>query len=421
MEKIAFLFTGQGAQYVGMGKNFYDGYQIAKQTFEEANDVLGFDLAKMCFEGPLGQLSQTENTQPAMLAVSIAIYRVYMEEIGIVPQFSAGHSLGEYSALVSAGAIRFADALKLVRERGKYAQDIVSKDIGAMTIIDGMDRSTIEAECKKVSREGSEVWINCYNSPMQYAIAGYKEQVEQVETALLEKDAQITPLIGGAPYHTPLMEAASNQLAAELDKYTIYQFKWPVITNIAGKPNRDPEKLNHILLKQFTSPVQWQETLGYLKKHGVTAVIEMGPQNILTKLVSANVPEIKAFCYGQKDGRQELLEFLSTDIKSRKDIPTVVTRSMAAAVATPNTNFDKDEYQAGVIEQYRKLQQLQEQLEQAGADPNAEQMKEAFEILKIIFKTKKVTLKEQIEWFYQIMDETSTHYVLHDFKMPTEV
>ncbi len=417
MEKIAFLFTGQGAQYVGMGKTFYDEYTIAKQTFEEANDILGFDLAKICFEGPLGELAKTENTQPALLTASIAAYRVYMQEIGLTPQFSAGHSLGEYSALVSAGAMKFSDAIKIVRQRGLFTKEIVDTGEGGMTIIDGMEKDIIENECRKLSDKNKKVIINCYNSPTQFAIAGHQDLVEQVETAMLDNDAQITPLIGGAPFHTPLMKPAADKLNLELRQYRFYQFKWPIISNVTGKPYREPEKIVDTLTLQFANPVQWQSTMDYLKKRGITVAVEMGPQNVLTKLVRANTPEIQAFCFGMKEDRNEIMELLSNDMNNRKDKPTVVTRSMAAAVATPNVNFDKEEYQKGVIEEYKKLQQLQEQLETDGKAPTAEQMKEAFGTLKVIFDTKRVPREEQEDWFQQIIDETGTFYTLKDFSV----
>ncbi len=417
MERIAFLFTGQGAQYVGMAQSLYDEYIIAKQTFEEANDVLGFNLAKLCFEGTLGKLSKTENTQPALLTASIAAYRVYMQEIGIAPLFCAGHSLGEYSALVSAGAVKFSDALRIVRQRGLFTKEIADAKTGGMTLIDGIDRTGIEEICRRLSNSDKILMINCYNSPEQYAIAGHQELVDQAGKEIMGMNAQITPLFGSAPFHTPLMRPAADKLKPELEKCTYYPFKWPVITNVTGKPYKEPEKIADTLIQQFISPVQWQSTMQYLKNKGITVAIEMGPKNILTNLVKENTPEIKTFCFGSKEDKRQLFELLSEDTKSRKDISNVITKSMAAAVATPNANFNDEEYQKGVAEQYKKLQQMQQQLDEDHAQPTVEQMLEALEILKTIFKTKKLPEREQREWFYQIIDETGMYYTLGDFRM----
>lgn len=419
MEKVVFLFTGQGAQYVGMAKTFYDESKIARQTFEEANDVLGFDLAKMCFEGSLSDLARTENTQPALLTASIVAYRVYMEQIGFAPQFCAGHSLGEYSALVSTGAIKFADGLRIVRQRGILTKKIVDSEIGAMTIIDGLSKEVVEAECKKISTQDQIVVVNCYNSPTQFAIAGHRAAVETVESNLLDLNAQVTPLFMSAPFHTPLMESARISLKEELEKCWINQFKWPIISNVTGLPYKDSEKVVETLSQHMVKPVQWQSTMNYLKKLGVTMVIEMGPKNVLTNLVKANTPDISAYCYGIKEDRKTLLEILSSKgAPNRKDAATVITKCLAAGVATPNQNFNNEEYYAGVVEPYKKIEKIQEQLEKEKIDPSNDQMRESLQLLGEIFKTKKVDTREQIEWFNQIIDETGMCYELQDFEIP---
>lgn len=416
MEKIAFLFTGQGSQYVGMSKSFYDDHAIAKQTFEEANDVLGFDLAKLCFEGTLGELTRTENTQPAILTSSVVAYRVYMQEIGIAPQFTAGHSLGEYAALTCSGALTFADALKITRERGLATKEVADSEVGAMTIIDNLSPETVQAEIDKLELpEGQFVMINCYNAPNQVAIAGHQAAVEELESRLLDLDAQVTPLLMSAPFHTPLMQSVADRLQELLKNTTFNHFRHPVLANVDGLPYGDTANIIDKLTKQTLQPVKWQATMQYLKRYGVTHTIEMGPKNVLNNLVAANTPSIEALCYAMREDRKRLEEIFSPQHVLKKHIPTVVTRCLAIAVATPNNNWDQDEYRTGVIEPYRKIQQMQDELDQNQAQPTVDQMRDALVMLQSVFTTKKLPQKEQADWFYQILDETGTYYLFKEF------
>ena len=420
MEKIAFLFTGQGAQYVGMGKTFYDEYEVARQTFEEANDVLGFDLTKICFEGSLGELSKPENIQPALLTVSVAAYRVYMKEIGIAPHFYAGHSLGEYAALTCSGAIRFSDAVKIVRERGLLTKQIIESDIGAMTIIDGIDSKLVEGECKKISTEQQFVSINCYNSPLQVAVAGHKEAVELLEEKVLEMDGNVTPLFRNAPFHSPLMQDTAEKLKGYLDQITFFPFRNAVISNPTALPFGDYGTIADKLAVQMIKPVKWQETMQFLKKYGVTLAIEMGPKNVLCNLVKGNTPEIDAFCFGQREDRNILFDRLNQNEMLKKHVPTVITKCLAVAVSTPNKNWDNEEYRKNVVEPYANIQKMQEELDEQGALPTKEQMIEALEMLRTVLQTKKVPVQEQIEWFHHIFEETATYYEFKDFDILQE-
>lgn len=416
MDKIAFLFTGQGAQFVGMGKGLYDEFDIARKTYEEANDILGFNLAKLCFEGNLGELARAENAQPALLAASVVAYRVFMKEIGIAPDYCAGHSLGEYSALACTGALKFSDALKIVRKRGKLTQKIIDYDIGAMTIIDAVNKEIVEEQCKKVSDNDKYCIINCYNSPSQVAIAGHKEAVEAVESIMLDMDAKVTPLITSAPFHSSLMQPIVMDLEEELRKYNCNRFKYPVVSNYNALPYDNPEKVIEMLLLQMTNPVQWQATMRFLMDQGVTIAIEMGPQNVLCNLVNSNSQGIEAFCYGSKEDRLSLTGFFYSDGRVKEQIPSVITRCLAAAASTPNACWDIEEYRQGVTESYRKIQQIQDYIEREGILPSKKQMQEALNLLRTIFITKKIPYEEQNEWFNEIFDEISEHEEFADLK-----
>lgn len=412
MEKIAFLFTGQGAQYIGMGKRLYDEFEITRQTFEEANDILGFDLAKMCFEGSISDLGKTENTQVALLTTSVSAYRVFTKEIGIQPNFMAGHSLGEYSALTCSGVLRFPDALRIVRKRGLLTQKIVDEDIGAMTIVDGLSRDVVAEECKKYSDSNKFVQINCYNAPTQVTIAGHKENVEKVEERLLELDGQITPLFMSAPFHTSLMQEAALELKDELMKYRFHQSRYPIISNGSMLPYSEPEKIPQQLVKQMVEQVSWEETMRFLDRYGVTLAIEMGPNKILSNLVQLNNLDIQSFCYGQREERNTVTKYLLSQENLLKHVPNVLTKCLAAAVATPNSNDNEEDYRRGVIESYNEIQSIYNKIQDNEVD--SDDMKNALELLKVIFDTKKVPQEEQYEWFNEIIEETGTMYELSE-------
>lgn len=413
MEKIAFLFTGQGSQYIGMGKSLYDEFNIAKQTYEEASDVLGFDLKKVCFEGSISDLSKTENTQVALLTNSVSAFRVFTKEIGIRPQFLAGHSLGEYSALVCAGVLNFSDGLQIVRKRGLLSQEIINSDIGAMTIVDGLPIEVVQEECENYSTDSKFVKINCYNAPTQVTIAGHKELVEKIEERLLELDGQITPLLMSAPFHTPLMENAALQLKNELVKYTFKQSRYPIVSNGSVLPYSSPERISDQLVKQMTKQVRWKNTMEFLDRYGVTLAIEMGPQKILTNLVQLNnLDDMQSFCYGQREERNILTKHLLTQEDLMKHVPNVLTKCLAAAVSTPNSNYDEKEYCEGVEKPYNEILKMYDEIGDNEADFN--QKKKALELLKVIFNTKKVTQEEQDEWFNDIVEETGNTYELLD-------
>jgi [acyl-carrier-protein] S-malonyltransferase len=418
MEKMAFLFPGQGSHFVGMAKGLYDQHTIVKQTFEEANDVLGYDLAKLCFEGSLAELSKARNAQPAILVSSVASFRVYMQELGIVPQFLAGHSLGEYAAFTCAGAIRYADAVQLLHERGILTDEVAASGIGAMSIVDGADRKLVEQECRAMMEEGRQVWVSCYNTPNQTAISGDSDAVMELEDRLANHGGMATPLLASAPFHCSFMQDMADRLLERLSGLSYGFFKYPVITNRNAEPMAHPEKVAHNLSLHLMQPVQWERSMQYLKHKGVTLMIEMGPKNVLTNMVKANVDGIEALCYGAKEDRKKIEQILAAYPGLKKHIPTIVTRSLAVAVATPNRNWNNEEYQEKVVQSYGKIQAIQDQLDETESKPTLGQMKEALDLLKIILDTKQVPEEEQTRWFYQIIDETGTYYELSDYLAP---
>jgi len=281
---IAFLFPGQGSQHAGMGKDLADNFTVARQLFEEANDALGFDLASLCYNGPEEDLKLTANTQPAILTTSVAALRVLEDETGLVPAFAAGHSLGEYSALVCAGALAFADAVRTVRQRGTFMQEAVPIGTGSMAAILGLDLEALDAVCLEAA-QGQVVSPANYNSDGQVVIAGHTEAVARAIELAKEKGAKrALPLPVSAPFHCSLMVPAGERLADVLAAITVNEMSLPVVTNVEAKPNQDSARVCDLLVQQVSAPVRWQETVACTVNLGVERYVEIGPGKVLSGL-----------------------------------------------------------------------------------------------------------------------------------------
>jgi len=280
---IAFIFPGQGSQKVGMGKALSDAYPVARQTMAEADAALGQDLSGLCFNGPEDQLVLTENTQPAILAVSIACYRVLVEK-GFAPSFMAGHSLGEYSAYVAAGTLGFADALRTVRRRGRYMQEAVPVGQGAMAAILGLDVAAVVAACEAAG-EGDVVSPANMNAPGQVVIAGSKAAVARaIERAKALGARRAIPLPVSAPFHCAMMQPAEDRLAFDLRALTASDPRVPVVANVDAEPKRDAASAIDALVRQVSSPVRWEDVMRRLASEGVHKYVEVGPGTVLTGL-----------------------------------------------------------------------------------------------------------------------------------------
>ena len=282
--KIAFIFPGQGAQYPGMGRSLADRFPAASAVFKEADKSLGFPLSRLCFEGPEDDLKLTANTQPAVLTTSVAVYRVLADD-GITPDFVAGHSLGEYSALVAAGAIPFLDAVATVRRRGQYMQEAVPVGHGAMAAILGLDADQVRAVCEQVS-EGEVVAPANFNSPSQTVIAGHKTAVERAIPACKEAGAKRAILLPvSAPFHTSLMLPAEERLVTDLDAIPFSDLRYPLVTNVDARPVQTGADARDALGRQPSRPVLWSETVRFLLASGVDTFVEVGPGKVLSGLV----------------------------------------------------------------------------------------------------------------------------------------
>lgn len=294
MNKFAMVFPGQGSQTVGMLAELANEYPVVQETFQQASEVLGYDLWNLVQQGPAEELNKTWQTQPALLASSVAIWRVWQQKEGAKPAVLAGHSLGEYSALVCAGVIDFKDAIALVELRGKLMQEAVPEGTGAMAAIIGLDNDAIAKACEE-SAQGEVVAPVNFNSPGQVVIAGNKAAVERAGEACKAAGAKrALPLPVSVPSHCALMKPAAEKLAVALKDIAFNTPSIDVINNVDVKAARDPEEIRSALVRQLYSPVRWSETVEYMAKNGIESLLEVGPGKVLTGLTKRIVDTLTA-------------------------------------------------------------------------------------------------------------------------------
>ncbi|MGD9678645.1 MAG: ACP S-malonyltransferase [Vulcanibacillus sp.] len=286
MNKIAIIFPGQGSQYVGMGKDFYLAYDSAKKIFQKADDILGYPLSKIIFEGPENDLRITRHTQPAILTTSLAIWSVLKEEIDLAPSFMTGHSLGEYSALTASGYIKFEDSINLVKSRGIFMDEATAQCPGSMAAVIGLERDELQKICEYISNKGHIVQLANINSTSQIVISG---EIEGVKLASeLAKDGgakKIIPLAVNGAFHSILMDPAKAKLAPLLTGVNIKKSDVQIVMNVTGRPETNQLKIKSNLIEQVTSSVLWTDSIEWMINNGVDNFIEVGPGKVLTGLI----------------------------------------------------------------------------------------------------------------------------------------
>lgn len=310
MNKLAFVFPGQGAQTVGMGKDLFDQYDVAKRLFAEADEALGYSIKDMCFEGPADDLKLTANTQPAILTVSVIVNEI-LKEHGVQPDVAGGHSLGEYSALVAAGVLSFKDAVALVHKRGQYMQEAVPVGQGGMAAIIGLDDEAIAAACEKATKEAGEVQPVNFNCPGQTVIAGTTHGVEKAVEELKAagaKKAVVLPV--SAPFHSTLMKPAAEKLAAELDKVAIHDAAFPVVSNFTGELETKAEEIKANLVAQADHPVRWIACVKTMQAFGADTFVEAGPGKTLCGFNRRIDRSLKSLNVENLESLQKTLDYL---------------------------------------------------------------------------------------------------------------
>ena len=405
MIKKAFLFPGQGSQYIGMGKNLCEKYEVAKRTFEEADEAFGFSLSNLCFSGDISELTLTKNAQPAILTTSVAMFRV-LQEKGITPEYMAGHSLGEISALTCAEAIPFVDAVRFANKRGMFMQDAVTNGSGAMAAVNTRDIQMLQEVCEE-SAEGKIVGISNYNSFVQQVISGEVSAVNRVVEKLEEKNIKTKFLNVSAPFHSPLMQQAADKFEEEIKNYRFKKPVCTVIANVDAKPYADENEIADKLIRQIVSPVRWTDTMIYMKKAMVRYCIEVGAGHVLKNLMKTNVSDLKTFTFDTE--ADEIYNYFENSFYP------FMSRMMGIIVATKNNNWNEEEYKNGVIEPYSEISNMQKLIESESRKASVDEMNKAMALLLKVFETKKTPAEEQVERIKELIADTNTMKVFSDF------
>ena len=300
MSQTAFLFPGQGSQYVGMGQDLYEAYPEARAIFDQADDVLGFALSDLCFNGPEETLKDTVNTQPAIFVTSTALLRVLESNRLQTPGFVAGHSLGEYSALMAAGAMDFATGLQLVRERGRLMKEAGERSPGGMAAVLGLETKVVNEICRQAREEtGGILQAANYNSPGQVVISGdFGTRDVAIELAKAQGARRVVPLAVSIASHSPLMECIVAEFHQVVEAVEFRMPTVPVVANVSAEPLGSPEAIRGELVQQLTSPVRWAESVQYMIGQGVTEFVEIGPKDVLTKLMRRIDKSVQAMSVG---------------------------------------------------------------------------------------------------------------------------
>ncbi|MGQ8873039.1 ACP S-malonyltransferase [Paenibacillus sp. TSA_86.1] len=395
MSNVALLFPGQGSQIVGMGKDFWNQFDVAKLLFEEASDAISFDLKKLCFEGNMNDLTLTMNAQPALLTVSVIAFRVYMQEIGMTPVYMAGHSLGEYSALVCADVLSFRDAVQLVRQRGIIMHNADPYQQGTMCAISNIGVGTLQEICEEVSTNERPVSIACINANQQFVISGHRQSLEEVIRRTESKDTKHSYLQVSGPYHSLMMQDAAEQFKIELHQYRYSDAAYPIISNVTAEPYQSDRPVVDYLNNQMTWPVRWLESMHYLIEQGVDEVIELGSKQVLVSLMNKITKNIVPYSLGQPSDLTILANSQARQDKLLTIRKQKLSQLMITAFTSRNYSQDLAIYNKTVELLFPKLQMMKEQLDNNRHELSEKDIHDSIELCHCILRAKQSPMNEK--------------------------
>lgn len=417
---LALLFPGSGSQYKGMMRSLYESSSTVKQTLEEADRILGAELSLVMLNGSTVKLNRIGMMLPAICAASVAHFRLYMEQTGIEPAYMAGHSLGEYSALICSGALSFEDGLKLVQFRAKLAEEIMESTGGGMSILNQVDPARVEALCVQLNGPGREIGLACLNSSSQTAVSGMDEVLKELEQQITDEGGKVTYLLGSAPYHCVLMKPQADLMARELEKYQWNMPSCPVLSNVTGLPYRSVDEILHNLPQQLFKPVQWHKTIRYLREQGTALFLEMGPQNVLKTLLMEEGPgKIQVLAHDEKADRVKLAEYRLNNSHAGKVTahPNPAAASAADhrlkalqmclthAVTTRNHNQNGEAGQHS-LRLYEQVKRTKQEIDANRLALTDLHLSEAFAMLLAVFEDKRTPEAERQQRLRLIHDKT---------------
>ncbi|MBE6051598.1 MAG: ACP S-malonyltransferase [Clostridium sp.] len=395
MKNLALLFPGQGSQYTGMGRNLLDNFQIARDTFDEASEILGLDLTNLCLHGSSKELTQTKNAQIAIFITGVSAFRVYMSEVGIKPSTLLGHSLGEITALTCSGAINFKDAVKIVKSRGELMQEAGNHNEGIMLAVKDVDRNILADKCKEISENEKVVVIANYNASNQLVVSGYSDSVAKVKEFVEKEQGKAIYIKVSGAFHSPLMYDAAQKFREELCKYKYNKLRYSVISNVTARPYTSESEIVDNLSKQIFSPILWEDSMKQLDEIGVNIGIDLGPQKVISSLIKKNNVNITPISIEEIS---DLSDISKSIYMNRRDL-IFVNESLGVIVSTENCNknYSLEEYNTQVVEAYNNIVSIRNSIEESVNEENIENVKKVMDITKNILKYKNIDINEQKE------------------------